>query len=52
MKTNWLDRQLAMAQKKVAAWPQWKQAYLKDQIKISPYKQYRRYPVTSNGTII
>jgi hypothetical protein len=37
---NWLDRQLEIAAKTVAAWPEWKRTYLREQINdVRPLKR-------------
>jgi hypothetical protein len=51
---DWLRKILDDAAREVASWPEWKRREAKammDEL-AKPYQQFRRYPVTRDGTII
>jgi hypothetical protein len=52
--TDWLRKILDDAVREVASWPEWKRRAAKEMMDdlAKPHEQFRRYPVTRDGTII
>jgi hypothetical protein len=51
---EWLRDILDQAQREVASWPKWRREEAQRMMGelAKPYQQFRRYPVTRDGTII